>query len=192
MPYMNVTEVESALAALAAAHPGTCERIALPHASIEGRAIHALRLGFGPLDARPTVLFIGGQHAREWGSCEILVNLAADLLEAYDAGTGLAYGGQSYSHGEVRRILDEELSGVWADEKAAKEALDNAVNAVGTGKITLSQTVRGGDGGAGHGGIGGQAPLAVLVEAQGWRARASAVRPHLRPTSWRSRRSPTT
>ncbi len=29
---------------------------------------------------------------------------------------------------KVRRILDEELSGVWADRKAAKEALDNAVN----------------------------------------------------------------
>lgn len=28
---------------------------------------------------------------------------------------------------KVRRILDEELAGVWADEKAAKEALDNAV-----------------------------------------------------------------
>ena len=27
----------------------------------------------------------------------------------------------------VRRILDEELAGVWADQKAAKEALDNAV-----------------------------------------------------------------
>jgi sn-glycerol 3-phosphate transport system substrate-binding protein len=28
---------------------------------------------------------------------------------------------------KVRRIIDEELSGVWADRKAAKEALDNAV-----------------------------------------------------------------
>lgn len=28
---------------------------------------------------------------------------------------------------KVRRILDEELAGVWADRKAAKEALDNAV-----------------------------------------------------------------
>ena len=28
---------------------------------------------------------------------------------------------------KVRRILDEELAGVWADSKAAKEALDNAV-----------------------------------------------------------------
>ena len=27
----------------------------------------------------------------------------------------------------VRRILDEELAGVWSDQKAAKEALDNAV-----------------------------------------------------------------
>ncbi len=31
----------------------------------------------------------------------------------------------------VRRILDEELAGVWADRKAAKEALDNAVARAG-------------------------------------------------------------
>jgi len=35
---------------------------------------------------------------------------------------------------KVRRILDEELAGVWADEKAAKEALDNAVMRAQTGK----------------------------------------------------------
>ncbi len=34
----------------------------------------------------------------------------------------------------VRRILDEELAGVWADEKAAKEALDNAVMRAQTAK----------------------------------------------------------
>ncbi len=33
----------------------------------------------------------------------------------------------------VRRILDEELSGVWADHKAAKEALDNAVTRTSAG-----------------------------------------------------------
>ena len=34
----------------------------------------------------------------------------------------------------VRRILDEELAGVWADSKAAKEALDNAVARAMTGR----------------------------------------------------------
>lgn len=35
---------------------------------------------------------------------------------------------------QVRRILDEELAGVWADTKAAKEALDNAVVRAATAK----------------------------------------------------------
>ncbi|MER2555511.1 MAG: extracellular solute-binding protein [Thauera sp.] len=34
---------------------------------------------------------------------------------------------------KVRRILDEELAGVWSDQKAAKEALDNAVTRVRSG-----------------------------------------------------------
>ncbi|TAH51999.1 MAG: extracellular solute-binding protein [Betaproteobacteria bacterium] len=34
---------------------------------------------------------------------------------------------------KVRRIIDEELAGVWADRKAAKEALDNAVARVSSG-----------------------------------------------------------
>ena len=33
----------------------------------------------------------------------------------------------------VRRIIDEELAGVWADKKAAKEALDNAVQRASSG-----------------------------------------------------------
>jgi sn-glycerol 3-phosphate transport system substrate-binding protein len=36
--------------------------------------------------------------------------------------------------GKLRRILDEELAGVWADSKAAKTALDNAVARVSAGK----------------------------------------------------------
>ena len=34
---------------------------------------------------------------------------------------------------KVRRIIDEELAGVWADRKAAKEALDNAVARASSG-----------------------------------------------------------
>lgn len=107
MPYMNVTEVESAITALGAAYPGLCDVIALPNATHEGRSSQALRIAVGPLDNRPAMLFIGGQHAREWGSCEICINFATDLMEAYDLGTGLSYGGQSYSAAEVAVILED-------------------------------------------------------------------------------------
>ena len=107
MPYLNVDEVESALVGLSAAFPGQCELIALPNDSIEGRSIHAVRLADGPLDVRPAMLFIGCQHAREWGSADICVSFAADLLEAYDTGSGLTYGGTSFTAGQVQQILEE-------------------------------------------------------------------------------------
>lgn len=107
MPYLNVTEVESAIQALSSTYPGLCELITLPNATHEGRTSHAIRVGLGPLDNRPSMLFIGGQHAREWGSCEICINFAADLLEAYSLGTGLTYGGKSYTAAEVRRVIEQ-------------------------------------------------------------------------------------
>ena len=93
MPYMNVTEVESALIGLAAAYPAICELITLPHATVEGRTSHAIRLGTAPANTVDAYYLTGGVHAREWGSCEILINLAADLCEAYNGGTGVGYGG---------------------------------------------------------------------------------------------------
>ncbi|MHA6323783.1 M14 family zinc carboxypeptidase [Roseivivax sp. CAU 1753] len=107
MPYMNITEVQSATQALATAYPGTCELITLPNQTHEGRDVYGLRLGLGALDSRPGIAFIGGQHAREWGSCEICVNFAADLLEAYSLNTGLSYGGQSYSATTVKRLIED-------------------------------------------------------------------------------------
>jgi hypothetical protein len=85
MPYMNVTEVESALIGLAAAHPSICELITLPNPTIEGRTTRAVRLGTQPANTVDAYYLTGGVHAREWGSCEILVNLATDLCDAYAA-----------------------------------------------------------------------------------------------------------
>ena len=107
MSYLNVTEVESAIQALSATYPSLCELITLPNATYEGRTSHAIRIGLGALDHRPSILFIGGQHAREWGSCEICINFAADLLEAYTLATGLAYGGKSYTAAEIQRIIEQ-------------------------------------------------------------------------------------
>jgi murein tripeptide amidase MpaA len=107
MPYLNVTEVESALIALNIAHPGLCELITLPNLTHEGRMSHAIRVGFGPLDNRPAMLFIGGQHAREWGSCEICINVATDLIDAYIANAGLAYGGKAFTATQVKSIIEK-------------------------------------------------------------------------------------
>lgn len=107
MPYLNVTEVESAIQALSATYPSLCETITLPNTTHEGRTSRAMRIALGPLDNRPAMLFIAGQHAREWGSCEICINFAADLLEAYGLGTGVTYGGKSYTAVEVQQVIEQ-------------------------------------------------------------------------------------
>jgi murein tripeptide amidase MpaA len=109
MPYMNVTEVESALIALASAHSSICELITLPNPTVEGRTSHAVRLGTQPSGSVDAYYLTGGVHAREWGSCEILVNLATDLCDAYAAGTGIGYGAKYYSAAEVK-VLVEQLN----------------------------------------------------------------------------------
>lgn len=106
MPYLNVTEVESAIEALSVDFPDLCTLITLPNTTHEGRTSHALRIGLGPLDDRPAMLFIGGQHAREWGSCEICINFAADVLEAYTADAGLTYGGKSFTAAQVKSVVE--------------------------------------------------------------------------------------
>jgi murein tripeptide amidase MpaA len=105
--YMNVIEVESALVALAGAHPSVCELITLLHVTAEGRVTHAVRLGTQAADAVDGYYLTGGVHAREWGSCEILVNLATDLCEAYAGNTGVGYGGKYYSAAEVRALIEQ-------------------------------------------------------------------------------------
>src|SRR5207302_8455387 len=107
MPYMNVTEVESAVTALAAAHPAICELISLPNLTIEGGQTHAVRLATQAANTVDTYYMTGGVHAREWGSCEILVNLATDLCDAYAGSTGVGYGGKYFSAAEVKAVMEQ-------------------------------------------------------------------------------------
>jgi murein tripeptide amidase MpaA len=104
--YMTVTEVESALIAINAAHPTLCQLITLPNPSIEGRTTHALRIGTQPANAVDIFYLTGGVHAREWGSCEILVNLATDLCDAYAANGSIHYGGKIFSPRQVKTIME--------------------------------------------------------------------------------------
>ncbi|HSL29108.1 MAG TPA: M14 family metallopeptidase [Anaerolineales bacterium] len=103
MTFLNVVEIESALEGLASGYPGMAELITLPYPTAEGRRSHAIRIG--SLECyRTTVLIISGQHAREWGGPDICINFVADLLEAWALGTGLVYGGTSFSAAQLRAI----------------------------------------------------------------------------------------
>jgi murein tripeptide amidase MpaA len=107
MAYLNVEEIEAALDALAASYPDVTERIPLPNRTSEGRQSHALRIGQADARAGDAVVVTGGMHAREWVPPDALVNLAADLLEAYARGTGLRYGGQRFSADNIRTVVEE-------------------------------------------------------------------------------------
>jgi carboxypeptidase T len=105
--YLNVDEVESAiLAAAAAPFSGIAELIALPYPTVEGRRCHALRIGSGSDANRPGVFFLGGVHAREWGSPDILINFIERIEQAYLNGTALIFGGKTFSAAEIRSIVD--------------------------------------------------------------------------------------
>ena len=105
MSFLNVVEIESAVIALARTYPDLCRLITLPHLTVEGRQSHALKIGRSDCP-RSTVLIISGTHAREWGGPDIVIDFAADLLEAYSLGTGLAYGGTSFSASQVGAIVN--------------------------------------------------------------------------------------
>jgi murein tripeptide amidase MpaA len=102
--YHNLAEIETGLAALASTYPTTCRLVTLPNLTAEGRTVRAVRLGAD--GDRLGIFLLGGLHAREWMPPEICLSLAADLLEAYDLGTGLSYGPVNYSAAEIKTLLD--------------------------------------------------------------------------------------
>jgi murein tripeptide amidase MpaA len=52
-------------------------------------------------------MLIAGVHGAEWGSCEIALNVAADLLAAYDGQAGLKYGNKDFSSRQIKDLLDQ-------------------------------------------------------------------------------------
>ncbi len=107
MTFLNVTEIESALIALNATYPTLTQLFKLPNKTYEQRDSHALLIRGNPsFDCRPALVFVSGAHAREWGGPDILVNLAADLLEGYTTNAGLAYGAKMFSAQEIKTIVD--------------------------------------------------------------------------------------
>jgi len=105
--YLNIDEVESALAVAAAApYANIATLITLPNLTHEGRKCHALKIAGQSGANRVGVYFLGGVHAREWGSCDILINFIEQIEQAYVNGTDLAFGSKSFSAADIKRIVE--------------------------------------------------------------------------------------
>lgn len=107
MPYLNVAQVESALA-LAAAPPNDLftQLITLPNATWEGRTCRAIKIASGSGPGRIGVYFIGGVHAREWGNPDILIFFIQQLSQAFRTGAGITLGGKSFSAAQIQSIVN--------------------------------------------------------------------------------------
>ncbi len=101
--YMDVGEVDRRLRALSEPPDDVAELITLPHATWEGRACHALRIGTGPTG----ICLLGGVHAREWGSADIVVAFAERLLRAHRAGRGVAIGRRRFTAAQLARLVED-------------------------------------------------------------------------------------
>ena len=105
MAYFTSDELLEGVEALAQHYQTKSSLITLPNTSVEGRSIKALTIGDTRGSDRPTAIFVGGIHAREWIPPDALLLLAADLLEAATLGTGLGYGGKHFDKETVARVM---------------------------------------------------------------------------------------
>ncbi len=107
MPYLNITEVESALSvATSSPYTGFTQLITLPSLTWEGRQCHAIKIANGSGSSRPGVYFLGGIHSREWGSADILINFIEQLEQAYQNGTSLTFGSKTFTAADIQTIVN--------------------------------------------------------------------------------------
>ncbi|MBV9178598.1 MAG: hypothetical protein JO297_16350, partial [Nitrososphaeraceae archaeon] len=64
------------------------------------------KIANGNNSGRPGVYFLGGVHAREWGSCDILINFLEQLEQAYLNKNGLTFGNKSFSASDIQTIVN--------------------------------------------------------------------------------------
>lgn len=104
--YRTVAQLDSVMRILSLFFPQVCTRVELPHRSLEGRPIFALKIHAGTATNRRGVLLIGGMHARELMNPDALAELQLDLVTAYLNETGLTYGGKSFSALDIKSMLE--------------------------------------------------------------------------------------
>ncbi|MEA2238996.1 MAG: hypothetical protein QOC81_3720 [Thermoanaerobaculia bacterium] len=106
--YLNVVDVETSLAAAAAGSPAFTHLIALPNKTWENRDCHAIKIANGNQACRPGVFLLGGIHAREWGSSDILINFVERLCNAFRTNSGITLGGMSFTPAQIQQIVNQK------------------------------------------------------------------------------------
>jgi murein tripeptide amidase MpaA len=104
--YRNVATLDFLTGLLAAWFPQYFTRIQLPHASVEGRPVYALRLRAGAGGERRGVLLVGGTHARELMNPDAIIELAVDLLVSHATAADVVYGGRTWPARDIKLILE--------------------------------------------------------------------------------------
>jgi murein tripeptide amidase MpaA len=104
--YLAVDQVEEAVAALAGPpNDGFVLRLQLPHPTWESRVASAIKIGTVGA-SRVGIYLLGGVHAREWGSPDILLHFARELLRAYRTGAGITIGTKEFSADQIREVVE--------------------------------------------------------------------------------------
>src|SRR5438034_3070514 len=107
--YLNVPDIENSLAAAATgSNAGFTRLIKLPNKTWEGRECHAIKIGQGSVTSRPGIYFLGGIHAREWGSPDILIHFVEQLCDAYRTQSGITLGGMDFTAVQIQKIVNEK------------------------------------------------------------------------------------
>ncbi len=105
--YLNTEEVETALSvATSTPYSEFTQLITLPNPTWENRQCHAIKIANGSNSDRPSIYFLGGIHAREWGSSDILINFIEQIERAYLTNTGLRFGDKSFSSSDIQSIIN--------------------------------------------------------------------------------------
>ena len=105
--YLNVNEVKAALSvASSAPYTAITKLIPLPELTWEGRQCNAIKIANGNNSDRPGIFLLGGVHAREWGSCDILVYFVEQIEKAYHENTGITLGNKDFSASDIQTIVN--------------------------------------------------------------------------------------
>jgi murein tripeptide amidase MpaA len=108
MAYLNTDEVEDVIISKSNEYSSLSKIIELPKTSVEGRKIHAIIIGKNKDNKLHDSIFLtGGMHAREWGTSDICVSFASDILEAYSLNTGLRYGNKYFNAEQIKKIVEK-------------------------------------------------------------------------------------
>ena len=106
MAYLDMVGINTAITFLGTTYPSLAAVFTLPEPSRNGSTMRGYRLGAGSKGDRRAVLALGGVHARELVNPDMLISLSIKLCQAYTDGTGLDFGGTSFSSTDVKLVLD--------------------------------------------------------------------------------------